>query len=546
MGKKKKEIIRLEPESVIPILKPKLVAALTDCIENKSERDEFRKLCMRVEYTIRAWYNLQFEDLMQLYSLFDPIFGAKKIQQQHLSSQEIDDLEMEFLQHVFQVMEKSNFKIATDHEINIALSGQYRLNLPIVVDESKLDTELLKRYFAKHPHQNLPHFAEKYIIFRRGFGIDLMSAYFFNAKVNTIITRAWRGFLKATGLKRLIYGRKHAKTRNQDDSDDLSIDIEQESLFVERIRIERMKLSNFNLLKKVTIQEPTFDRMIVLYRLRVNTRGIYLKHFKNIPMADMEIVLPEKKNPSLTPTDWVKFVVSAVIGLVSSHFTSFHMQPVHVYFHIHIDPYYILQFTVAKSLNMRKTDIWVIVAILFALCSYCVKTYLTFQSNLVNYQSLITRSVYEKQLDSGRGTLLHLCDEVIQQEVKEVIVAYYVLTEQGKATRKELDSRCEELIKSQFNESCNFDVDDAVRKLEKLGIVSQDASGRYSCVSLEQANEIIGTTTEEVVLKANQDDESTGLVRENSYSSRLARYNSESTAERSGYMDAVYESVFPI
>lgn len=81
-------------------------------------------------------------------------------------------------------MEKSNFKIAMDHEINIALSGQYRLNLPIVVDESKvwnsdfvltvsdfewfhsslifqLDTELLKKYFTNHPHQNLPHFAEK-------------------------------------------------------------------------------------------------------------------------------------------------------------------------------------------------------------------------------------------------------------------------------------------------------------------------------------------------------------------------------------------------
>lgn len=40
-----------------------------------------------------------------------------------------------------------------------------------------------------------------------------------------------------------------------------------------------------------------------------------------------------------------------------------------------------------------------------------------FQRNLVDYQSLITRSVYDKQLDSGRGTLLHLCDEVIQQEV---------------------------------------------------------------------------------------------------------------------------------
>lgn len=40
-----------------------------------------------------------------------------------------------------------------------------------------------------------------------------------------------------------------------------------------------------------------------------------------------------------------------------------------------------------------------------------------FQKNLVAYQSLITQSVYNKQLDSGRGTLLHLCDEVIQQEV---------------------------------------------------------------------------------------------------------------------------------
>ena len=88
-----------------------------------------------------------------------------------------------------------------------------------------------------------------------------------------------------------------------------------------------------------------------------------MKHFKNIPMADMEIVLvsyactlslslsladmeiilvslchlifpwnmhnwqpwigtfclsqPEKKNPGLTPMDWVKFLVSAIVGLVS-------------------------------------------------------------------------------------------------------------------------------------------------------------------------------------------------------------------------------------
>ncbi|EPS71384.1 hypothetical protein M569_03375, partial [Genlisea aurea] len=66
----------------------------------------------------------------------------------------------------------------------------------------------------------------------------------------------------------------------------------------------------------------------------------------------------------------------------------------------------------------------------------------------------------------------------------------------------DLDQQCEELIYEEFGEKCNFDVVDAVQKLEKLGIVCRDTIGRYYCVGLKRANEIIGITTEEVVLKA--------------------------------------------
>jgi hypothetical protein len=38
------------------------------CSERDNDRAEFMKLCRRVEYTIRAWYLLQFEDLMVLIS----------------------------------------------------------------------------------------------------------------------------------------------------------------------------------------------------------------------------------------------------------------------------------------------------------------------------------------------------------------------------------------------------------------------------------------------------------------------------------------------
>ncbi|XP_022934332.1 uncharacterized protein LOC111441529 [Cucurbita moschata] len=482
MTKKKKEVIRLERESVIPILKPRLISALSSRLDF-SDRDEFLKFCQRVEYSIRAWYLLHFDDLLHLYSLFDPIHGARKLEQQNLSPEETDSLEQKFLGKLFQVMEKSNFKLTTDEEIAVALSGQYRLNLPISVDESKLDTKLLTNYFMENPHDNLPYFADKYIIFRRGIGIDQMNDHFYRTKVNAIIKRIWMFFLNILGLKRLLFeaSRSH-QSQVFSKQIDISTDSDDDGLYVERIRVENMSLGFSMLWNKITIQEPTFDRIIVVYRPaspneEVEERGIFLKHFKNIPMADLEIVLPEKKSPGLTPMDWVTFLVSAAIGLV----------------------------TVIGSLSVPKADVKVIFAILSAVGGYCVKTYLSFQGNLVSYQSLITSCVYDKQLDSGRGTLLHLCDEVIQQEVKEVIISFYILMKQGRATKQELDRRCEELIQVQFDQSCNFEVDDAVHKLEKLGILIRDADGAYSCVDLRSANDIIGITTEEIVNKAKED-----------------------------------------
>ncbi|KAL2334252.1 hypothetical protein Fmac_015465 [Flemingia macrophylla] len=482
-GHTKKEVIRIERESVIPVLKPRLIMTLANLIKHSADRVDFLKLCKRIEYTIRAWYLLQFEDMMQLYSLFDPVSGAQKLEQQKLPPEEVDQLEQNFLVYLFEVMKKSNFKIATQEEIDIALSGQYLLNLPITVNESKLDKNLLKKYFEAHPQDNLPDFKDKYIIFRRGIGIDQTTDFFIMEKVDMLIARFWSYILRITRLEKFLSRRPKRRNRKDPKTDDafISESEDYQDDVYERIRLEKMPLRFGSLLNKNTIQEPTFDRIIVVYRPvshgpKTKERGIYVKHFKNIPMADMEIVLPEKKNPGLTPMDWVKFLGSAIVGLVA----------------------------VASSLDVNTADLHIIGAVLSTVIGYIVKTYFTFQQNLVQYQNLITQSMYDKQLDSGKGTLLHLCDDVIQQEVKEVILSFFILMEQGKANRQELDQWCEELLREEFGERCNFDVDDAVQKLEKLGIITKDIIGRYQCVGLKRANEIIGITTEEVVLKARQ------------------------------------------
>eukprot|EP01018_Ginkgo_biloba_P017145 Gb_29434 [translate_table: standard] len=484
-AKRNKDVIRLERESVIATMKPKLIMKLAYLIELDADRAEFLKLCKRIEYTVRAWYLMQFEDLMQLYSLFDPLHGAQNLEQQSLAPDKVDKLELNFLSHLFKVMEKSNFKIISDEEADVAHSGKYLLNLPITVNESKLDTRLLTRFFQEKPHENLPEFANKYVIFRRGIGIDRTSDYFIMEKVDMLISRAWDWVLEITRFRKLL-ARKPSSTSNRGSTrmDGAIGNPCDEDLYVERIRIENMELSLRNLFGKITIQEPTFERIIVVYRRATaqsdksqpDDRGIHVKHFKHIPMADMELVLPEKKNPSLTPMDWVKFLISAVLGLVAF----------------------------ISTLEMPRADVWVAFAILSGFVGYCAKIYFTFQQSMAEYQNLITKSMYDKQLDSGKGTLLHLCDDVIQQEVKEVIVSFFILMEQGKATIEDLDHRCEELMESEFEEKCNFDVVDAVKKLEKLGIICRDSLGRVYSQSLRRANEIIGTTTEEIVGKARQ------------------------------------------
>lgn len=45
---------------------------------------------------------------------------------------------------------------------------------------------------------------------------------------------------------------------------------------------------------------------------------------------------------------------------------------------------------------------------------------------MASYQNLITKSMYDKQLDSGKGTLLHLCDDVVQQEVSFIRRSFVV------------------------------------------------------------------------------------------------------------------------
>eukprot|EP00271_Cylindrocystis_brebissonii_P000332 TRINITY_DN10442_c0_g1_i1.p1 TRINITY_DN10442_c0_g1~~TRINITY_DN10442_c0_g1_i1.p1 ORF type:complete len:595 (-),score=136.72 TRINITY_DN10442_c0_g1_i1:593-2275(-) len=473
------DYLKIEKEAVIQATKPILVEGLCSLLDPK-EAVEFKLLIDRVHSAIRAWYKTLFEELMALYQVFDPQDGQEKLQEVRMSVAEIEEREVKFLRLLFHIMDKSNYKMMTDKEYNIALDGSYLLSLPIKVDKTKLESGLFSRFFAEYHQKEKPSFGEQYITFRRGVGIDQVTQMFYLEKVDMILTWMWDCCLWLVCLKkRTSWEPRVNDTRGPDDSQDPA-----HVLLVERIHLEQMKLSCKFLTTMTTIQEPTFERIILLYRPAtppdfqeahedtaepLGDRTIYIKHFRHIPMADMEIVLPEKLTPGLTPRDWISFAMTLIFGVIA---------------------------IITAITSQAGTQVYIGIGV--ACGTYITKLYLAWQASMRTYAALIQQSMYDKQLDSGKGTLLHLCDDVLQQELKEVAVSFFILATTGPASKEELDKRCEMFMERKFLENVQFDVEDAVEKLLRLGLARLEPDGKYYNTPLKKAASTIGPTTDEL------------------------------------------------
>jgi len=84
--------------------------------------------------------------------------------------------------------------------------------------------------------------------------------------------------------------------------------------------------------------------------------------------------------------------------------------------------------------------------------------------------------------------LMHLMESMEDQECKEMILSYCVLSANGKSmTLKEIDTKCETLLHKRFGLNVDFDVEGAVVKLLREGLVEQRAGVLYTATPLRQA-----------------------------------------------------------
>jgi hypothetical protein len=122
-----------------------------------------------------------------------------------------------------------------------------------------------------------------------------------------------------------------------------------------------------------------------------------------------------------------------------------------------------------------------------ALGGFVMHQWMKYQRQSLKYQVEIHDNLYFRNINNNAGIFDYLIGAAEDQEVKETLLAYFFLLTAGRrVSEPELDAMVEAWLKDRFGLVCDFEVDDGLRKLERLELLVADGP-LLSVVPLEEA-----------------------------------------------------------
>ncbi len=243
---------------------------------------------------------------------------------------------------------------------------------------------------------------------------------------------------------------------------------------------KRVKRHRIFFWRKYEVAVPTFKRVAVIFKQRPHKRlgpdpdvkSVYLKLFKDIPQMDIEMLLPGGRIRMPLFDRWkLGGSIGSTIGYIM----------------------WKLWGSVSLLTGAILTgSVWVLFGPLALIAGYGYKTWYGFQVSRQTYTLQLTQSLYYQNLDSNGGVMFRLLDEAEEQETREVLLAYFYLWRyagENGWTTDQLDDYIELDLERRLNTKIDFEIDDAVRKLEAGGIVIALEGGRYRAVPIEEAQD---------------------------------------------------------
>jgi hypothetical protein len=247
--------------------------------------------------------------------------------------------------------------------------------------------------------------------------------------------------------------------------------------------------------RKEEIQIPLYQRLVLIVKLRPNVRldrdidtsRVYLKIFKDIPKVDQDMLLPGARiRLSRLDKALIIYPLAAGIGLTLYNIGAS-----------------ILESSLAAAGSLLT---WGLAG---AIGGYGYKSYHSYQVKKQDYSLKLTKNLYYKSLDNNTGVLMRLLDEAEEQECRETFLAYFCLWQYAPPegwTAEQLDDYVELYLEGHANLKVDFEIGDALAKLERLKIVRKTGS-TYHAQPIDKALEMLDWTWDNYFKYANPEPE---------------------------------------
>ncbi len=203
-------------------------------------------------------------------------------------------------------------------------------------------------------------------------------------------------------------------------------------------------------------------------RNQLRPGSVLIKYFRKIPSADLNALFPNVQ-VVMSTLDRLMLAVPAIAGGVP---IVLNLIPALTVLFLLVGFYLGLTGAIGED-DTRKA--LAALSGLVALGGFLLQQWIKYQRQSLKYQKLLSDNVYFRNVNNNAGIFDYLIGMAEEQECKEAFLAYhFLLTAKDPVTQAQLDSSIEAWLHDTFDVDVEFEVDDALGKLERLGLLKRD------------------------------------------------------------------------
>ncbi|MBC7768252.1 MAG: DUF3754 domain-containing protein [Phycisphaerales bacterium] len=206
-----------------------------------------------------------------------------------------------------------------------------------------------------------------------------------------------------------------------------------------------------------------FDSM----RRGVRPGATLVKHFRNVATPEL-VTLHPGATPSMRPRDQVILAAPAVATGVP---VLLNLWPALTVIFAVLAAYFGAQGAIEEDELKRAVAA---VSGLVAVGAFVMRQRLKYEAQTLRYQKQLADTVYFRNLANNAGVLDLLVGAGEDQDAKEAFLAFSALRRsEHPLVKAEIDNAAEAFLKERFDLDVNFEINDALGKIERLGLVTR-------------------------------------------------------------------------